>query len=141
MQTDIYYRDITRTENLEAYLLEKVEGSIEDFFKYDSAAHLTVRVETDRHRTHARKPSYTCEVILKPTHTKGVIKVAKSDDSFKKAVMKTVESLKSVLRRRSDKKSMHRKYDPMLNYFPTDEEAEVIASNQSPAGDWRLAEE
>lgn len=131
MQTDIYYRDITRTENLEAYLLEKVEASIEDFFKYDSAAHLTVRVETTRHRTHARKPSYTCEVILKPTHTKGVIKIAKSDDSFKKAVMQTVDSLKSVLRRRSSKKAMHRRHDPMLNYFPTQEESELMAENQA----------
>ncbi|WP_413582805.1 HPF/RaiA family ribosome-associated protein [Bdellovibrio sp. HCB288] len=131
MQTDIYYRDITRTENLEAYLLEKVEASIQDFFKYDSAAHLTVRIETDRHRTQARKPSYTCEVILKPTHSKGIIKISKSDESFKKAVMKTVDSLKSVLRRRSSKKAMHRRHDPMLNYFPTWEEAEMMAENQA----------
>ena len=128
MQTDIYYRDITRTENLEAYLLEKVEGACEDFFKYDSAAHLTVRVETDRHRTHARKPSYTCEVILKPTRSRGVIKIRKSDESFKRAVMKSVDTLKSVLRRRSSKKAQHHRRDPMLNYSPTLEEIELTVA-------------
>ncbi|WP_413558924.1 HPF/RaiA family ribosome-associated protein [Bdellovibrio sp. HCB209] len=140
MQTDIYYRDITRTENLESYLLEKVEGSIEDFFKYDSAAHLTVRVVTERHRTQSRKPSYSCEVILKPSHSKSVIKVVKSDESFKRAVMQTVDSLKSILRRRSSKKAMHRRHDPMLNYFPTEEESEMIAMNQMLREDWGKAE-
>lgn len=128
MQTDIYYRDITRTENLEAYLLEKVEGACEDFFKYDSAAHLTVRVETERHRTHARKPSYTCEVILKPTRSRGVIKIRKSDESFKRAVMKSVDTLKSVLRRRSSRKNQHHRRDPMLNYSPTMEELELTVA-------------
>ena len=128
MQTDIYYRDITRTENLEAYLLEKVEGACGDFFKYDSAAHLTVRVETDRHRTHARKPNYICEVILKPTRSKGVIKISKSDESFKRAVMKTVDTLKSVLRRRSSRKNQHHRNDPMLNYSPTLEELELTVA-------------
>ncbi|MGE5087456.1 MAG: HPF/RaiA family ribosome-associated protein [Bacillota bacterium] len=126
MQTDIYYRDITRTENLEAYLLEKVEGACEEFFKYDSAAHLTVRVETDRHRSHARKPNYTCEVILKPTRYKGVIKIRKSDESFKRAVMKSVDTLKSVLRRRSSRKHQHHRTDPMLGYVPTLEELELL---------------
>ncbi|MBO9665581.1 MAG: HPF/RaiA family ribosome-associated protein [Bdellovibrio sp.] len=125
MQTDIYYRDITRTENLEAYLLEKVEGACEEFFKFDSGAHLTVRVETDRHRTHARKPSYTCEVILKPTRSRGVIKIRKSDESFKRALMKTVDSLKSVLRKRSGRKQDHHRRDPMLSFSPTWEELEM----------------
>ena len=128
MQTDIYYRDITRTENLEAYLLEKVEGACGDFFKYDSAAHLTVRVETDRHRSHARKPNYICEVILKPTRSKGVIKISKSDENFNRAVMKTVDTLKSVLRRRSSRKNQHHRNDPMLNYSPTLEELELTVA-------------
>ncbi|WP_168196486.1 HPF/RaiA family ribosome-associated protein [Bdellovibrio sp. NC01] len=118
MQTDIYYRDVTRTENLEDFLMERLEAACGNFFKYDSAAHLTVRVETDRHRTGARKPSYTCEVILKPTKSKGVIKIRKSDVSFKRAVALTVSSLKTVLRRHSSKRSDHRKYDPMLDYVP-----------------------
>jgi ribosome-associated translation inhibitor RaiA len=114
MQTDIYYRDITRSDGLESYLLEKVEGAIEYFFKYDSGAHLTVRVETDRHRTSARKPHYTCEVILKPTRSKGIIKVKKSDENFRKSVAMTVSALKSILGRRSSKKHQHRRHDPVL---------------------------
>ncbi|MBV2169480.1 MAG: HPF/RaiA family ribosome-associated protein [Bdellovibrio sp.] len=122
MQTDIFYRDITKTENLEAYLLEKVEGAISEFFKYDSDAHLTVRVETDRHRSQTRKPSYMCEVILKPSHMRTVIKVHKSDENFKKCVAKTVSALKIILSKRSSKKSKHRRNDPVLNRpAPTEE--------------------
>ncbi|WP_413943554.1 HPF/RaiA family ribosome-associated protein [Bdellovibrio sp. HCB-162] len=125
MQTDIYYRDITKTENLEAYLLEKVEGAIEDFFKYDSGAHLTVRVESDRHRTSTRKPSYICEVILKPSRMRTVIKVRKTDENFKACVAKTVSALKVILSKRSSKKAQHHRRDPMLNFEPLPETQEV----------------
>ncbi|MFV8248770.1 HPF/RaiA family ribosome-associated protein [Bdellovibrio bacteriovorus] len=118
MQTDIYYRDITKTENLESYLLETVEGTVGDFFKYDSGAHLTVRVETDRHRSQTRKPSYVCEVILKPSRSKTVIKVVKRDENFKRCVAKTVSALKGVLSKRSSRKSQHRRNDPMLEFQP-----------------------
>ncbi|WP_347358713.1 HPF/RaiA family ribosome-associated protein [Bdellovibrio sp.] len=118
MQTDIYYRDITKTENLEAYLMETVENAVGDFFKYDSGAHLTVRVETDRHRSQTRKPSYLCEVILKPSRSKSVIKIVKSDENFKRCVAKTVAALKVVLSKRSSRKSQHRRNDPMLDYQP-----------------------
>ncbi|KYG68676.1 hypothetical protein AZI87_05425 [Bdellovibrio bacteriovorus] len=118
MQTDIYYRDITKTENLEAYLLEKVEGTVEDFFKYDSGAHLTVRVETDRHRSQTRKPSYICEVILKASYIRNVIKVRKTDENFKRCVANTVDALKVILSKQSSLKSQHRRRDPALNYQP-----------------------
>lgn len=118
MQTDIYYRGISRTENLESFLMQRLEAAWGDFFKYDSDAHLTVRVETDRHRTQNRKPSYTCEVILKPTKTRGTIKIRKSDVSFKRAVAMTVTSLKAILRRRSDRKHQHHKTDPLLTLVP-----------------------
>ncbi|MDG0815190.1 HPF/RaiA family ribosome-associated protein [Bdellovibrio svalbardensis] len=128
MQTDIYYRDVTRTENLENFLMERLEAACGDFFKYDSDAHLTVRVETERHRTHNRKPSYTCEVILKPTKSRGVIKIRKSDTSFKRAVALTVASLKTVLRRRSSRKGQHHRTDPMLSLIPEWREEEQIYS-------------
>ncbi len=118
MQTDIYYRDITKTENLESYLLETVERAVEDFFKYDSGAHLTVRVETDRHRSQTRKPSYMCEVILKPSRSRTVIKVVKQDENFKRCVAKTVSALKVILSRRSSRKAQHRRNDPMLRHQP-----------------------
>lgn len=116
MQTDIYYRDITKTENLEAYLLEKVEKAVEDFFKNDSDAHLTVRVESDRRRSQSRKPSYICEVVLKPSHDRAVIKVHKTDENFKRCVARTVSALKVVLGKRSTFKSQHRRDDPMLEF-------------------------
>lgn len=118
MQTDIYYRDITKTENLEAYLLEKVEGTVEELFKYDSGAHLTVRVETERHRSHTRKPNYTCEVILKPSRMRQVIKIRKTDEHFKRCVTTTVSALKVALSKYSSKKARHNRHDPILNFEP-----------------------
>lgn len=126
MQTDIYYRDITRTENLESFLMERLESACGEFFKYDDDAHLTVRVETERHRTHLRKPSYTCEVILKPTKSRGVIKIRKSDESFKKAVALTVASLKTVLRKKSSRKSSHHRRDPVLDLVPEWGEEQIL---------------
>ncbi len=116
MKTDIYYRDITRTENLEDYLLEKTQGAVENFLKYDANAHLTVRVDTDRHRTDARKPSFQCEVILKPTRSRGVIKVRKSGKNFHAVVAETAEALKKILRRRSSIKAEHNRHDPVLEW-------------------------
>ena len=128
MQTDIYYRDVTRTENLEDFLLERLEAACGDFFKYDSNAHLTVRVETDRHRNQSRKPYYTCEVILKPTKSRKVIKIRKSDESFKRAVALTVAALKTVLAKKSSRKSQHHRTDPMLNMVPSWGEEQMLLS-------------
>ncbi|MEN0058512.1 MAG: HPF/RaiA family ribosome-associated protein [Bdellovibrio sp.] len=127
MQTDIYYRDITKTDNLEAYLLERVEGAVEEFFKYDSGAHLTVRVETDRHRSQNRKPSYNCEVILKPSRMRTVIKVHKSDENFKRCVAKTVSALKVILSKYSSKRSQHGRHDPLLTQEPAELPEEMTA--------------
>ena len=127
MQTDIYYRDITKSDNLEDYLLEKVEGAVQLFFKYDSDAHLTVRVEQDRHRSQTRKPSYTCEVILKPSRSRNVIKVRKTDERFRACVAKTVAALKTQLERRSSKKAQHHRRDPMIGYWPIIEEEQAVA--------------
>ena len=107
MITNIYYRDITRTENLEAYLLDHTEGSIEEFLKYDPEAHLTVRVESVRHRSQVRKPLFNCEIILKSSRNKKVYKVTKSNENFYSAVHETVTALKKMLVKRSEIKSHH----------------------------------
>jgi hypothetical protein len=57
-----------------------------------------------------------------------VIKIRKSDESFKRALMKTVDSLKSVMRKRSGRKADHHRRDPMLNYSPTWEEMEMTVA-------------
>jgi hypothetical protein len=115
MRTDIYFRDITKTENLEWYLSEKVERGIEDFFKYDSGAHLTVRVEYDRRRSQSRKPSFICEVVLKPTKNRAIIKVRKTDANFNTCVARTVAALKVILSKRSSLKSQHGRHDAIFS--------------------------
>jgi len=114
MQTEIFYRDITKTEALENFLLEKTESALESFLKNDPEAHLIVRVQTERHRTYTRKPVYKCEIILKPSHTRGVMKVVKQDADFYECVNKSVLALKAMLRRRSDRFHDHRRHDPLV---------------------------
>ncbi|MFP5519151.1 MAG: HPF/RaiA family ribosome-associated protein [Bdellovibrionia bacterium] len=107
MITNIYYRDITRTENLEAYLLEHTEGAIADFLKYDPSARLVVKVESARHRSSTRKPAFTCEVLLKPSKSRKTFKVSKTSENFYVGVNETILALKKILRRRSDIKARH----------------------------------
>lgn len=104
MKTDIIYRDISRTDGLEEYILSHTQEFIENFFQDDEDAHLTVRIETDRHRADSRKPHYACELILKPTHIKKVYKVQKTDNSFKKCVAKSMAALRLIVRKTHDRK-------------------------------------
>jgi ribosomal subunit interface protein len=128
MQTDIHYRDITRTDYLEAYLLGKIEGVVEKFMTHDADAHLTVRVETERHRTQNRRPVFICEVILKPTHSKRVVKVRKTNDDFYACVADTADALKKILQRSASRKAaMRRRSDGFESTFRNDsEETEEI---------------
>lgn len=105
MQTDIHYRDITRTDNLEAFLLNKIEGVAEKFMSHDPNARLTVRVETERQRTQNRKPVFICELVLKPTHSRRTLKVRKTNDDFFACVAETAEAFKKVLQRRASKRA------------------------------------
>lgn len=107
MQTEIYYRDLTRTEALENYLIESVENEFLDFFKNDESARLTIRAETIRHRSQSRKPMYALEIVLKPSHTKAVMKVVKQDNDFYLAVQKATGAMKQMLRKRSDRFHNH----------------------------------
>lgn len=114
MQTDIYYRDITRTENLESYLMERVEKILGEFLKNDSDAHVTVRVDTDRQRTSIRRPDYVCEILVKTSWLKNPIKVQKSDPKFRTCVAKATAALKVILSKQSSFKKQHRRGDRSL---------------------------
>lgn len=134
MQTDIHYRDITRTDYLEAYLLDKIEGVVEKFMSHDPNAHLVVRVETERHRTQNRKPVFICEVILKPTHSRRVLKVRKSHDDFFSCVASTTEALKKVLQRRSSRRATLRRHPEEISFesnIETDDYSETMENRVS----------
>jgi ribosomal subunit interface protein len=111
MQIDIFFRDLGRTETLENYLTEKVQAAAESFMKDDANAHITVRVSTERHRTDSRKPSFSCELILKPTHQKRTYKTIKHDEDFYTAVNGAVAALKNTLGRRSGRKTQHGRFE------------------------------
>lgn len=97
MQTEIRYRDITKSESLETFLLSRVEGLAEKYLKDDEASHLTIRLSSSRRRSQNRKPSFTCELILKPTHSRSVMKVKRTNEDFYTCVGEAVTALKAVL--------------------------------------------
>ncbi len=111
MRIQTLFRDLGKTEFLEAYLTEKISTSVEPFLKYDPNATASVHVELDRHRSQNRKPSFTCEVILKPTHQKRTIIVSKTGEDFYTTVSKVVAALRTILRRISGRKSQHRRHE------------------------------
>lgn len=113
MQIDIFFRDLGRTEALETYLIEKVTAAAQSFMKDDEDAHLTVRVATERHRSESRKPSFSCELILKPTHQKRTLKTIKCDEDFYTAVNGAAAALKNSLSRRSGRKSQHGRFEQL----------------------------
>lgn len=107
MLTHVHYRDIERTEALENFLLERTEDIISNYIKNENFTNILVKVETIRHRTHTRKPVYNCEIIIKPTHQKRVIKVNKNDENFYACVAKATRALEGQLRKRSDMFANH----------------------------------
>lgn len=127
MQTEIHYRDITRTDYLEAYLLDKIEGVAEKFMSNDSDAHLTVRVETERQRTQNRKPVFICEVVLKPTHSRRVLKVRKTGDDFFACVSETSEAIKKILQRRASRRASTRRHAEKIGFNIVGNEDEPMA--------------
>jgi ribosomal subunit interface protein len=111
MQMQIFFRDIGKTEALESYLLDKVGAVTDKFLKDDESAVLTVRVESDRQRTQSRKPSFSVEIVLKPSRLKETLKVQKSGEDFYVAVNDATLALRNKLRRRSHRKSEHGRYE------------------------------
>jgi ribosomal subunit interface protein len=111
MQMQTLFRDLGKTETLEAYLTEKIGASIESFLKYDPDSTATVRVELDRRRSQNRKPFFICEVIVKPTHQKRTLKVSKSGRDFYTAVSEAAAALRTILRRNSARRSQHRRHE------------------------------
>ena len=111
VNTTVFFRDIGKTEALENYLHEKLASATEGFLKYDSEAVLTVRVESARRRTENRRPAFVCELILKPSHQKGTLKVRKTGEDFHGVVIDATAALQTILRRRSTRKAQHRRHE------------------------------
>ncbi|WP_413289149.1 HPF/RaiA family ribosome-associated protein [Bdellovibrio sp. HCB337] len=111
MQTDIIFRDLEKSEALEAYLIEKIGSSLETYFEKDENGHATIRVETDRHRTLTRKPSFMCELIFKPSYQKRTIKIRKTGEDIYSAAHEVAVALKAIMRRRTGRKAQHRRHE------------------------------
>ena len=111
MQIDIIVRDLDKSETIEAHIMNKLGSTIENFLKNDENGHATVRIEMERHRTLNRRPSYSCEVIVKPSYQRRTIKVSKSGEDFHAAANEAAAALRTVLRRRSARKYQHRRHE------------------------------
>lgn len=111
MRIQTLFRNLGKSEALDAFVEDKILTNIEQFLKYEPDANVAVRIDLDRHRSQNRKPSFTCEVIVKSPRSKQTIKVAKIGEDFHSAVSEAAAALKSIMGRRSGKKSQHRRHE------------------------------
>lgn len=111
MRIQTLFRNLGKSEALETFVQDKIYASIEQFLKYEPNANVAVRIDLDRHRSQNRKPSFTCEVIVKSTRSKQTIKVLKTGEDFHTAVSEAAAALKNVMGRRSGRKSQHGRHE------------------------------
>lgn len=104
MNTKVLVKGFTKTEGMEEYLRQHTENLIEPFLKYEGRREATLKVivDEDSHRTQTRKPHFSCEVHLEMPGSGKFIKIKKQGSDFYECVNKVGQTLKQVLRRRSE---------------------------------------
>lgn len=108
MNTEVLVKGFAKTDSMEAYLRAHTENLIEPFLKSGSdkrEVSMRVIVGEDSHRTQTRKPHFTCEVHLNLPGNGKFIKIKKQGTDFYECVGKVGQTLKQVLRRRSELRS------------------------------------
>lgn len=111
MNTEVLVKGFTKTAGMEEYLRTHTENLIEPFLRNgykNREVNLRVVVDEDSHRTQTRKPHFTCEVHLSLPGDSKYIKIKKQSPDFYECVNKVGQTLKQVLRRRSELRSNKR---------------------------------
>jgi ribosome-associated translation inhibitor RaiA len=106
METEICFKGFEANQSLLEYVTSKTTLVAQSFLE-DRDFRLDVRLTADRPRTNRRKPHFICEVILHIAGRRRPVIVKKSSDDFYQAIHKANHSLKTILRRTSDKEAHH----------------------------------
>jgi len=108
MKTEFITKGFQKTEAMDQFVKAVTLESVESFLKNDRDVHFRVLVNEDSHRNQSRRPHFICEVLLKTAASKKMVKVTKASWDFREAVSEAGKALKSILRRRSDRKKHYK---------------------------------
>ncbi len=110
MKSQVIFRDIQRTEELEKFVLTQTETRINDFFLEPNGPQLKVTVYQDRHRNHRCGKHYVCEIVLHLNDHHQTLKVTKSDSDFYDCVVDAGVALKKRIGRNHKFKVSNRRW-------------------------------
>lgn len=111
MRTEFVTKGFEKTEAMDAFLQHSTLDSVDQLLKRENDVHLRVVVDEDSHRNQTRKPSFTCEIVLKTGASKRLFKVRKQAANFRTAVMQASKAMKAILRKRSEKRHVNKHVD------------------------------
>lgn len=119
MRTEIFFKDIRRSDYAENFINDRIETLLEKLTPWDNDVHVVVRVEQDRQRTAQRHGIYQCEVILKSGMNSKTYKASRQDRNFFRALVSCFDALKVILAKNHDRlhRDRNRRRKPDLSQF------------------------
>jgi ribosome-associated translation inhibitor RaiA len=103
MRTEILFKDLNRSEYVEAFVEEKIDGITHRWVSPNNDTHVSVRISRSKERTEQRQPIYQCEIILKSGMSSKTYKTVKSDRNIFKSVTHSFESMRTMLGKTHDR--------------------------------------
>lgn len=103
MRTEIFFKDIRRSEYTEDFITDKVDALADKLIQPDSDLHIAVRLEKARQRTANRQGLFQCEVVVKSGMSEKIYKTVRQDRNLFRAVVSCFDALKVVLAKNHDR--------------------------------------
>jgi len=121
MRTEIFFKDIRRSEYAEDFINNKVDALADKLIQPDSDLHISVRLERARQRTTNRRGLFQCEVVVKSGMSERTYKTVRQDRNLFRAVVSCFDALKVVLAKNHDRMRHDRRRHRVpeyVNYSP-----------------------
>ena len=138
MRTEIFFKDIRRSEYIENFINDKIETPTDKLVHPDSDLHAMVRVEENRQRTSNRHPAFRCEITLMSGVTTRPLVIVKQDRNIFRAIVSSFDTLKVVLSKTHERLRHDRRRHRLpagMAPFTTDLDSDLLSSEltSSPA--------
>jgi ribosome-associated translation inhibitor RaiA len=98
MNIQVKFRDIEKLEHLEAFVETRFGDAVSTFLD-ERYFELTVRLNTERHRSELHRPTFRCEAVLHVFGRRNPIVIQKESRNFLEAVARVEHALTQQLRR------------------------------------------
>lgn len=109
MRTELFFKDIRRSEYAENFINDKVENLTDKLIQPDSDSHVVVRVQKNRQRTTNRHGLYQCDITVKSGISNKTYKVTRQDRNLYRAIVSSFDALKSILAKNHDRQRNDRR--------------------------------